>query len=574
MHFLNKSMTKTDILPKDCPFAKHIFFSPLLPLILFLIPAIWGVDFGYHSDENYGKIRSLVRSLEDGIFMQGEYMYGGLNFLLTCIPILPKLFAMYWNGILDPVHVREQLVPYVTSEQYRISVRYIFIFISSLTIPGIYFISNLINKDRIPAFIASMFFALSWEANYHSRWIAPDFILTTLATFTFFFILLALVSNNNQWHKYIYTASILAGLGTGAKYPGGFLLLPIFITAFYLLARKKITSALGILRCFTIIFALFCLTFYLTTPAIILHPFAFFQDVKMTLGFYSKGFNASSIEPGPPHFFAIFRYLSRDFFSHFQLISYSIFLLSVIGAYTTFKSTKKEVFVFLVGTPAAYILYFSNQFVMAPRNYLLTTPILCILCASGLVYIYNTIKAPLVKNILPLIVIFCFILNFLWLCKAAESVSHRTNRRHELNQPPKYLIEQLIAYIKSNPKTCFIPSKLIRQDLKVFNADTLPNIGAQIKNPEDVLVCYQSESVMQDRNWPAIGRHAFSEIIGPLPANLHYASHWNGAEWIFLIPHRNFSWLPKFIPKLIHETPPPPIEDRLTHARWGYTHGL
>ena len=178
------------------------------------------------------------------------------------------------------------------------------------------------------------------------------------------------------------------------------------------------------------------------------------------------------------------------------------------------------------------------------------------------------------KNILPLIVIFCFILNFLWLCKAAESVSHRTNRRHELNQPPKYLIEQLIAYIKSNPKTCFIPSKLIRQDLKVFNADTLPNIGAQIKNPEDVLVCYQSESVMQDRNWPAIGRHAFSEIIGPLPANLQYAPHWNGAEWIFLIPHRNFSWLPKFIPKLIHETPPPPIEDRLTHARWGYTHGL
>jgi hypothetical protein len=134
MNFLNKSYR---FFSRESYSTKDVFFSPLLPLLLFLIPAIWGVDFGYHSDENYGKIRSLVRSLEDGIFIQGEYMYGGLNFLLTCIPLLPKLFAMYWSGILDPVHVREQLVPYVISEKYRISVRCIFIFISSLTIPGI-----------------------------------------------------------------------------------------------------------------------------------------------------------------------------------------------------------------------------------------------------------------------------------------------------------------------------------------------------------------------------------------------------------------------------------------------------
>lgn len=561
-------------LPSKYHYVKIVLLSPLIPMLLFLIPAFLGIDFGYHWDENYGKIRSLVRALEDGIFLQGEYMYSGFNFILTCIPLVPELAKMFWNGSLDAQHVREQLVPLVISEHYKILARGVFIVFTSLTIPGVYLISMALEKNRFQAFLASLAIAASWEYNYHSRWIAPDCILATIGTYAFLLLIITLKSQGLSWRKPLFLSAFLAGIAAGTKFPGGFLLLPVIgVGLFFSFSNsdKRVKSAL---KNSIIIFALFCLAFYLTTPAILIQPFVFFEDVATSIRNYQKGWSGLTINPGPEHFFSIIRYLSRDFFSHFQPIAYVFFGFSIVGIYRVVKTQSRILSCIIISAPLCYLIYFSNQCIMTPRNYLLVTPILAVLCGAGLQQLFLLLKPRLESTIFATILIIAFGINFLWLFESANSITKRTARRHEMQQPPENYTKALIVYIKNNPTINFIPSKLMRQDLKVFNADTLPNIGAQLKNPEDVLVCYQSESAMLAKVWPSTGKFAFKEIFGPQAANLQYYTKFWGAEWIFLIPQKNFKWLPEFLPLLVDQIPPPPVEDRLTHARWGFTHGL
>jgi 4-amino-4-deoxy-L-arabinose transferase-like glycosyltransferase len=83
-------------------------------------------------------------------------------------------------------------------------------------------------KAPVEAFLASSFFALSWEVAYHSRWIATDGILMQFGTLT---ILLCLASYHSKRKQGIASlAAVAAGLGFGTKYPGGLLIVPVIAT--------------------------------------------------------------------------------------------------------------------------------------------------------------------------------------------------------------------------------------------------------------------------------------------------------------------------------------------------------
>jgi hypothetical protein len=194
-------------------------------------------------------------------------------------------------------------------------------------------------------------------------------------------------------------------------------------------------------------------------------------------------------------------------------------------------------------------------------------------CGCGIFALLSLIKEKL-KLFAIIAIILAFASNSYWIFSAADSIRHKTARRHEYNSPPAYFINELTKYIKSNPNTIFVPSKQIREDIFYFEKDLPSNIRLELKNQSDIFICYQSESTMLERKWPSTGQNYISKVIGPQVANMNYYSKFWGSEWIFLIPFKNFEFLPTFLSQLVNAIPPPPFEDRSTSARWGYTHGL
>jgi hypothetical protein len=557
---------------------EYLLLSPILPLLIFLIPTFWGIDFGYHWDENYGKIRSVVRALEDGIFLQGEYMHAGFNFILSFIPLIPSLLKMFLEGALDFQNARDNLVPYVISDQYKIAVRSVFIVFSSLTIPAVYMISMLLEKNRFQAFVASLAVAVSWEFSYHSRWAVADCILVTLTAFYVFCLILSVQRSEQNYREPLYWAAILAGLSAGTKYNGGVLLFFALALAFYLEIKKANKfSVIQAAYTLSVITGLFCLVFFFTSPAFLIHPFFFWGDLKEVIEIYKRGFwgaPGATVDSGPDHLFAMLRYFARDFFSHYQPIAFGMFGISMLGVFYFCKTLPRLISIILIGIPILYLLYFSQQSYMGIRNYLFVTPILAVCCGKGIVIAFNYATNKKLKIMSVAIFLTCIAYNIYWMEESANSITKRTPRRYDLKDAPKVLIDDLISYIKAHPDIRFVPSKLIREDLLRSGIPPLNNVHNKLETSEDFLVCYQSESVMQDRKWPGTGSIVFSRVIGPQVANMNYYARWAGSEWIYIIPRANFPLLPRFLPRLVDETPPPPNEDRLTHARWGYTHGL
>jgi len=68
-------------------------------MAIFLGISIYGLDFGYHGDENTAKFDSVRDTLKTGLFIQGfggeedgfHYNYGGVNYVLTWIGLTPEI---------------------------------------------------------------------------------------------------------------------------------------------------------------------------------------------------------------------------------------------------------------------------------------------------------------------------------------------------------------------------------------------------------------------------------------------------------------------------------------------------
>ncbi|HLQ77863.1 MAG TPA: hypothetical protein VK210_10935 [Terriglobia bacterium] len=76
-----------------------LLLLPLLVMAIFLGISIYGLDFGYHGDENTAKFDSVRDTLKTGLFIQGfggeedgfHYNYGGVNYVLTWIGLTPEI---------------------------------------------------------------------------------------------------------------------------------------------------------------------------------------------------------------------------------------------------------------------------------------------------------------------------------------------------------------------------------------------------------------------------------------------------------------------------------------------------
>jgi len=159
---------------------------PLVVLIaLFQVTGIRGVDFGWHWDEadwHIDPAREMVRS---GIFLPHKYIYPGFDKLLVLVPCIPVGIAAFLSGA-KPSVIQAAMLAKFNSAGYLLSVRTVFIVVSSLAILWVYCTALALRYRRWEAFVAAASLGLSWQFAYHARWAVTDCILVQFMAQTLF----------------------------------------------------------------------------------------------------------------------------------------------------------------------------------------------------------------------------------------------------------------------------------------------------------------------------------------------------------------------------------------------------
>jgi len=120
--------------------------------------SLGGLNFGYHWDEAK-MLNSIQRAAETGRFLPGWYQYPSLCFWLG---LLAKPLSALWSsehGDLDSL---------------RFTLRSMMAVITLATGLWTYALVRLWRRSNLEALVAAGIVLLSFEINYHSRWIAPD----------------------------------------------------------------------------------------------------------------------------------------------------------------------------------------------------------------------------------------------------------------------------------------------------------------------------------------------------------------------------------------------------------------
>ena len=471
----------------------HIFAALALLIILgmALFTAIRGVNYGDHVDEPR-LINSVADSAKTGLLLPTWYNYPSMSYNLEMIGFAPYA-ANYILHHLDKYRglstndlvtiAGKDLSGVALSLDFKLYTRTIFIAVSFLSILWVYILVYRWRRSYLEALLAAALLSGSWELNYHTRYIAPDAVMMAFGILAVMLVIFAQTSHDASWaQRYTRLAAIVAGLTCGTKYQGGLFLIPIFLSL--IVSIKPFSIRKLPLREFFISVVLFTATFLFTTPGALLQPVEFFRDVLFEMGHYASGHGVQSVTPGVTHLHLILGYLGLVALSKYTAIAILCTVFVAIGAIAIMRDDWRIGIVF-VAFPVLYILYMSRQSVMFVRNYLVVFPFLAILAARGVFFLTAAVQArvkmlnrPTFRYALPVLFAVLWIINTLWLVKAADNIVNPV----QVNQ-----IEQAALYIDQRPSTQFFITARVAADLTAFDGKTRPNVSRTFQDGQQVM---------------------------------------------------------------------------------------
>lgn len=495
---------------------KLIIVSHILIGIIFFA-AFWigycGIDFGHHWDE--GKmIDAVARSFNEGLFLQRRYNYPSVSYRIALLGTIPDIMQhlqerIQGQGPIDGI--RAALVENIESHRFLLRTRTLFLAVTLLSYIWTYFLILLWRNSGFEALLGVAILGSSWEVAYHARWIAPDGILMQFGILT---VLISFVSVKNKNHKiWLMSASIIAGITCGAKYPGGVMLLPVLLTGVRL-RRKCRVSDKGIrnamIEC-VILTALFGVAFLVSTPGTLLDPFKFVHDLQYEMNHYRTGHPGFTVESGLEHGLLLFRYLCFVALSKYWPISLSFFLLACLGTYFVIRDNIYDAVIF-IGTPLIYTLYMSFQTVMFVRNYLILVPFMAVLAARGVAQIMHTMPKYAKTGFISLVV-FMILISFSWQIVAAHSINKKIDYRSEL-----------LKYIRANPEQRFFLSLEVAS---LISGTDLKNRSEKTAKA-DTFVFMAGGSIETTWNLEANRFKRYQIVAGSYEVNFNYYPQWGG----------------------------------------------
>jgi len=466
--------------------------------LFFIFVGLHGVNFGYHWDEWYHVANANYDISQPSLLITPFYSYPSVTHWLTLLSLFPSyIFSLFSNQALI---VEEPLM----------ATRGVFVIISSLTIIWIYWLTKHLTQSKLAAIVASSLWAFSWEASYHSRWVASDLIMVQFCTLAL--IPLYLFFRHKQT-KYLYWFAFVLGIATGTKYQAGIVLV---FPLLYALTHKK--QWRNILPQLTLLLVIAVTTFLLTTPGIVLTTSRFMSGFENAIVAYKYGHRHLNYLVGnrTESVFLSLNYLTTVFFSKYLLINGLIFGSVVYSAYAGIKQKRNWFQLGLIVVPTLYLLVISNTKVLIVRNLLLVTPFISILFGIGVSKLKKTSLS--VISLLIILVVGLSLLSNGYRQYTASTMSPHFN--------PQF--SSLLNQISSKQTAIFISKNAKR---KLTQSEHIPRLNSVALETAELALITQSDEATIPANY---GRQ-FLGWSGASPTNLNYYPNWDCQDCLIVV---------------------------------------
>jgi hypothetical protein len=493
---------------------------PLLALlILFNVSGLRGVDFGYHWDEVDWQVEPVHKMLKTGVLLPATYIYPSFCKWLIMWPALVHGVQAAIESAGDPNVVQAVMVAEMDSAQaYLLTARGLFIVISSLTLVWVYGAALAVRHRWWEALLAATSFGLSWEYCYHSRWVATDCILVQFAALTVFMLALFRRTNQPLW---LYCAALAAGLGTGSKYTGVFLLVPVLIAGALSLPLRRVSAQ--IIRAAALCLAAFSI-YLLTTPATVLDPFRFVTESRSISTYYMHTHGGFTAKSALHHLQIVLSYFSLAYFSPFQWLSIAFFCVLIAGG-VLWLARDPRFGATVVGFPFVFLMFFCIRYrVVMVRNYLFVMPFLSLLMARGFADLMHWLPRRWLRWGLAAGLALALLTQGVWIAQAGESVRH---------SDPDMYVAQALDYVARRPKESFRVSPRVREIASRLNLPLPANVVAGDAGGH--LVFFPRSEGPGPWEWASNDPWLTEAVFGPKEINFNWYSSWAGHDRVVVM---------------------------------------
>lgn len=494
--------------------ASHV---PLVALVgLFVVTGYRGVNFGWHWDETDWQIRPVRDMVASGILVPRASIYPTFCKWLTLLPALPEGIATALKAGTTPRTAQAAMVAVLDGKDFLLTVRRLYIVVSALAMVWTYLAVLVLKRPKGEALIAAGCLGLSWEYAYHSRWVATDCILVQFSALT----LLLLVSFQ-RWERkgFLYGAAVAAGLGTGTKFPGLVLLVPVVVTGLW-----------GVRPLFTRLFRFAALpatafgAYLLSTPATVMDPFTFAEQLKFISAYYEKGHYGYTVSGPLEHWTKVLTYLSVSYFSPYPWLSAVLFACVLVGGVLWVRASRPTG-VLLVLFPVAFLAFFCGRYsAMIVRNYLVVVPFLSVLAARALGELVARMPRWWLRYGVAALVAAAGIANAAYLYAAAESIRHPDAKRD---------VRDALDYVRRHGDQTFFLSNRVRALATEEKLKLPKNLGSN-KRAGRVVFFARAEGP-RDAVWHTNDPRLADAVFGPRDASFYWYSTWAASEHVVVM---------------------------------------
>jgi len=496
--------------------------APVLVLwLVFVGSGLRGVDYGFHWDENEWQVQPVRNAIASGILLPRSYIYPTFAKWLV---LAPTAFVALDKGLatsFDPERMKLAMLAAVDAPKYLLTARSVFIVASSLTIFWMYAAGLAFRLPRWAALVAAAAFGLSWEFAYHARYVATDCLLTQWVACVVFLLGRYL---HTRRAGFLHAASIAAGLATGTKYPGLFVLLPVMLAGALTLPHRAPSALLLLAKRTTVIVALAFAAYLLTTPGTLLDPYAFIGDARWISKAYSTGLGGYTAKSGWDHARLALEYLALAYYSPSKLCAVAAFAATLVGAVLWARSERRVAAVLLV-FPVVFLLTFCARFrIVTVRNYIFVMPFLALFLAKALAEASARLRSPRVRKLGAGALATVGVLHAAWLVRAGESIRH---------VDPKAYVRQALAYAAKHGDQRFRISAQVRRLAQEAKLKLPPNVTAAPK--VDAVVFFGKDEGPGPWNWRSNDPFQALAVFGPLEMNFDWYTSWMGHDRVVVM---------------------------------------
>jgi hypothetical protein len=348
--------------------------------------------------------------------------------------------------------------------------------------------------------------------------VGPDCLVATFSSLA----LVALAAFfRTKRSVYLYGAAVVAGLATGTKYPGVFLLLPVLLAGALTLPRRAIFAhAFRLAALSGLAFAVYLVT----TPATVIDPFEFIRGTRFISNYYATMKHGGyTVESAWVHTKLVLQYLSLAFFSAYLPLAIGLFVASLAGGVLWLRRDFRLGLV-LIALPLGFAAFFCLRYrLVTMRNYLFFMPFLAVLLARTAAEVEALVTRRWLRWSLAGVLGALGLLQAAWLIRAAESIHHIDGQAYA---------RRALAYVRAHPERTFRVSAQVR-NLGLGKGGKLPPNVTQGK--AESVVFFGNGEGPGPWNWTPNDPFLTEAVFGSGEVNFNFYPSWAGHDRVVVM---------------------------------------